>query len=248
MRGIDIYKNLIFDCDGIILNSNKIKTDAFREVVSIYGKEASNSLVKYHLQNGGISRYHKFNYFLNTIAKNLELDIQNISLDELTNNYSKCVRKKLLNCEIDIQNISLDELTNNYSKCVRKKLLNCEIDESIISYRKSSNSIWSIVSGSDQHELNQVFRERNIDSIFDGGIHGSPLSKIQIFKRIFEENKNDIQKSLYIGDSKYDYLAAKEIGLDFIFLTKWSEFREIKAFSKENNIRVFFEFSDLLEK
>tara|TARA_A100001035_G_scaffold249455_1_gene220146 strand:+ start:83 stop:748 length:666 start_codon:yes stop_codon:yes gene_type:complete len=221
MRGIDIYKNLIFDCDGIILNSNKIKTDAFREVVSIYGKEASNSLVKYHLQNGGISRYHKFNYFLNTIAKNLELDIQNISLDELT---------------------------NNYSKCVRKKLLNCEIDESIISYRKSSNSIWSIVSGSDQHELNQVFRERNIDSIFDGGIHGSPLSKIQIFKRIFEENKNDIQKSLYIGDSKYDYLAAKEIGLDFIFLTKWSEFREIKAFSKENNIRVFFEFSDLLEK
>ena len=221
MRGIDQYKNLIFDCDGIILNSNKIKTDAFREVVSIYGKEASNSLVKYHLQNGGISRYHKFNYFLNTIAKNLELDIQNISLDELT---------------------------NNYSKCVRKKLLNCEIDESIISYRKSSNSIWSIVSGSDQHELNQVFRERNIDSIFDGGIHGSPLSKIQIFKRIFEENKNDIQKSLYIGDSKYDYLAAKEIGLDFIFLTKWSEFREIKAFSKENNIRVFFEFSDLLEK
>tara|TARA_A100001388_G_scaffold275992_1_gene262650 strand:- start:1024 stop:1689 length:666 start_codon:yes stop_codon:yes gene_type:complete len=221
MRGIDIYKNLIFDCDGIILNSNKIKTDAFREVVSIYGKEASISLVKYHLQNGGISRYHKFNYFLNTIAKNLELDIQNISLDELT---------------------------NNYSKCVRKKLLNCEIDESIISYRKSSNSIWSIVSGSDQHELNQVFRERNIDSIFDGGIHGSPLSKIQIFKRIFEENKNDIQKSLYIGDSKYDYLAAKEIGLDFIFLTKWSEFREIKAFSKENNIRVFFEFSDLLEK
>ena len=221
MKGIDKYKNLIFDCDGIILNSNKIKTDAFREVVSIYGKEASISLVKYHLQNGGISRYHKFNYFLNKIAKNLELDIQNISVTELT---------------------------NNYSKCVRKKLLNCEIDESIISYRKSSNSIWSIVSGSDHYELNQVFRERNIDSIFDGGIHGSPLSKIQIFKRIFEENKNDIQKSLYIGDSKYDYLAAKEIGLDFVFLKKWSEFREIKAFSKENNIRVFFEFSDLLEK
>jgi len=221
MRGIDQYKNLIFDCDGIILNSNKIKTDAFREVVSIYGIEASTLLVNYHLQNGGISRYHKFNYFLNTIANNLELDTKNISVNELT---------------------------NNYSKCVRKKLLNCEIDDSIIAYRQISNSIWSIVSGSDQYELNQVFRERNIDSIFDGGIHGSPLSKIQIFKKIFEENKNDIQKSLYIGDSKYDYLAAKEIGLDFIFLTKWSEFREIKAFSKENNIQVFFEFSDLLEK
>ena len=171
-------------------NNIKIKTDAFREVVSIYGKEASNLLVSYHLQNGGISRYHKFNYFLNEIANNLELDIKNVSVNELT---------------------------NNYSKCVREKLLNCEIDESIITYRKSSNSIWSIVSGSDQHELNQVFRERNIDYIFDGGIHGSPRSKIQIFKRIFEENKNDIKKSLYIGDSKYDYLASKKAHIKFLY-------------------------------
>ena len=27
------YKSLIFDCDGVILNSNKIKTEAFRKIL-----------------------------------------------------------------------------------------------------------------------------------------------------------------------------------------------------------------------
>jgi len=31
------YKTLIFDCDGVILNSNKIKTQAFYDVAKIYG-------------------------------------------------------------------------------------------------------------------------------------------------------------------------------------------------------------------
>ena len=53
-------------------------------------------------------------------------------------------------------------------------------------------------------------------------------------------------KSIYLGDSKYDYIAAKNIGIDFIFLSKWSEFREIKKFSNTNNIDLYKEFNDLI--
>ncbi len=63
MKKLKSYKNLIFDCDGIILNSNKIKTDAFKEVVSHYGDKVAEELVNFHVMNGGISRYEKFNYF-----------------------------------------------------------------------------------------------------------------------------------------------------------------------------------------
>ena len=28
------YKSIIFDCDGVILNSNEIKTESFRKVLS----------------------------------------------------------------------------------------------------------------------------------------------------------------------------------------------------------------------
>ena len=51
------YKTIIFDCDGVILNSNKIKTEAFYNVTATYGIEAANELVSYHKLNGGISRY-----------------------------------------------------------------------------------------------------------------------------------------------------------------------------------------------
>ena len=69
MNKLSNYKNLIFDCDGIILNSNKIKTQAFYDVVSIYGNKAANELKNYHIKNGGISRYKKFHYFSENIAK-----------------------------------------------------------------------------------------------------------------------------------------------------------------------------------
>ena len=68
MSGLKKYQNLIFDCDGVILNSNKIKTNAFFAVALPYGQTAAQALVDYHLQNGGISRYRKFEYFLHLIS------------------------------------------------------------------------------------------------------------------------------------------------------------------------------------
>ena len=220
MYKLSRYKNLIFDCDGIILNSNKIKTQGFKDVVSIYGKEAALELESYHIKNGGISRYKKFNYFLETIAHKHDLDVDSIKLQDLLNNYSKVVKNKLEKCEICKQ---------------------------IVNYRKRSQAIWYVVSGSDQNELEEVLKKRNLYKIFDGGIYGSPLSKDEIFSNIFKNKKIEKSKSLYIGDSKYDYIAAKNIGIDFIFLTKWSEFKELRIFAKKNNISYYKEFSNLLE-
>jgi hypothetical protein len=40
---------LVFDCDGVVLNSNRIKTEAFRLVAAPYGEAAAEALVQYHL-------------------------------------------------------------------------------------------------------------------------------------------------------------------------------------------------------
>ena len=64
---IDItnYKTIVFDCDGVILNSNKIKIDVFYDVAINFGASASQAqaLVDYHVKFGGVSRYRKFDYF-----------------------------------------------------------------------------------------------------------------------------------------------------------------------------------------
>jgi len=62
IKKITIYKTLVFDCDGVVLNSNKIKTQAFYEATKQFGHESAQALVDYHVANGGISRYAKFEW------------------------------------------------------------------------------------------------------------------------------------------------------------------------------------------
>ena len=195
MSKIDLtqYQTLIFDCDGVILNSNKIKTQAFYDVAKIYGHGPAQTLKDYHVQNGGISRYKKFEYLLTNILK-------------------KPIKKQELN-----------ELLSNFSKEVKKALLICEVASNIKEFRdKTRNTKWLIVSGGDQAELREIFEQRGLSNYFDGGIFGSPDDKDVILKNE-TKNRNIIGKSLFLGDSMYDYQAANTAKMDFIFISKWTE-------------------------
>ena len=142
---IEDYKTIIFDCDGVILNSNKIKTKAFYETALLYGQKSANNLVKYHIQNGGVSRYKKFEFFLNNIVG------FNATEDKLTS------------------------LLLEFSEIIKYELLRCEIAEGIFQLREKLDSKWIVVSGSDQDELNEIFSLRSLDNLFEEScIFGSP--------------------------------------------------------------------------
>lgn len=196
MSKVTSYKTIVFDCDGVVLNSNKVKTNAFYRAALSYGEQAAQALVDYHVANGGVSRYKKFAYFLHTIAPKHAAGISGPTLEEL-----------------------LDA----YASHVLEGLLTCDIAKGIHELRKHTpNSNWLIVSGGDQAELRHVFAERGLAEYFDGGIFGSPDTKDEILER--EINNGNIQQpALFLGDSKYDYEAAKNAGLDFVFLTGWTE-------------------------
>ena len=187
------YQTFIFDCDGVLLNSNKIKTEAFYKVAKVYGKEAAKELQKYHILNGGISRYEKFKYlFLNILKR-------------------------------PVEKLELDKLIFNYSIEVRLGLMSCEIAKNIEKLRtRTKHSKWLVVSGGDQEELRELFKKRGLINFFNVGIFGSPDSKDAILKNE-KNNGNISGKTLFIGDSMYDAKAAENANIDFIFLTKWTE-------------------------
>jgi len=83
-------KTLILDCDGTIFNSNPLKTEAFRQTTAPFGKVPSQALVNYHLQNGGMTRYAKFEHFLRNIIKSQE------PIEPLVASYASYVRASLL--------------------------------------------------------------------------------------------------------------------------------------------------------
>ena len=216
MSKIDLtqYQTLVFDCDGVILNSNKIKTQAFYEVAKVYGYEPAQILKEYHVQNGGISRYEKFEYLLANILKK------------------------------PIKEQELCELLSNFSKEVKKALLVCEVAKDIKEFRdKTRNTKWLIVSGGDQAELREIFKQRNLDGYFDGGIFGSPDDKDTILKNEMD-TLNITGRCLFLGDSMYDYQAATAAQMDFIFLSKWTE---VEGWEDKFSNNSYIDISSLLE-
>ena len=53
-------KALVFDFDGVILDSNHIKDETFFVLYKKYGKKFSNYVLNHHKKNRGISRFEKF--------------------------------------------------------------------------------------------------------------------------------------------------------------------------------------------
>ena len=215
------YKSIIFDCDGVILNSNEIKTNAFKKVLKQFNNQAIDEFIQYHKDNGGISRYIKFENFLNNILPKYE--------------ENKFINKSLCG-----------ELLKNYSEECKSLLIKSEVTKNLKTLRNISGEIpWLIVSGGDQNELREVFKKKKIDSLFNGGIFGSPEKKINIIERELK-NKNIQFPALMFGDSKLDYVVASSNNIDFIFVTQWTDLKNYKSFCKENKIFSINSLSEII--
>ena len=200
------FRTIVFDCDGVILDSNRIKTEAFLKVALRFGKDAAEELVRFHVNNGGISRYRKFEYLFTHI----------------------------LHRQADSKEIA--SLASEYGEQVYNELLTCPISPGLAELRNATmNKDWMIVSGGDTTELNRVFVERGIASMFNQGIHGSPATKDDILRR--EATAGGLKHpAIFLGDSRYDHEAATRAGLSFIFISEWTEFLGWREYCEAHSI------------
>jgi phosphoglycolate phosphatase-like HAD superfamily hydrolase len=217
LRALADYSCLVFDCDGVVLDSNSVKTQAFHDVALPFGAAAAETFVDYHQANGGISRYRKFEYFLREIVG------------------------------AEDQHSLLPGLLERYAAAVRQGLLECEIAPGLRALREYlPDSRWLIVSGGDEAELRQVFAARGLATLFDGGIFGSPTPKDNILARE-QANGNIQGPSLFLGDSRFDHVCAHAANLDFIFLDRWSEFHDASAYFADKAVGRHHDIQALLE-
>ena len=187
--------NIIFDFDGVILNSNHIKTNAFKTISLQFGITQSEKLVSYHIKNGGISRFEKIRWF---VEKILGLNDE-LLINELIKKYGDEVEKTLYNCQFRT-NLNV----------LKKKL---------------KGTIWSIASGGKEDEIRDILKKESLLELFEGGVYGSPMPKLKIVKKLLFSTKSKNDKFVLIGDSYYDYECAKINNINFIFASDWSEIR-----------------------
>ena len=74
-----MIKSIIFDFDGVILDTVDLKGDSFVELFSDYDQKTKDQIYNFHNQNLGKDRIYKIEYILTNILKtNISDSIVNI--------------------------------------------------------------------------------------------------------------------------------------------------------------------------
>lgn len=181
-----MIKAIIFDFDGVILESADIKTEAFRELFSAYSSDTKD-IVDYHIANGGLSRYVKFRYIFKNMLKQ---DLSEKDEKALGIRFSQIALQKVL--KAPFVKGAKDFLEMNKSK-----------------YK------YFIASGTPEGELLDIVLEKNLTNYFTE-IHGSPSKKPDIIRAIMKKYNYLKNEVVYIGDADSDRVAAKEAEVTFI--------------------------------
>ena len=210
------YKSLVFDCDGVVFDSNKLRAKAFYNAALPYGVKYAEALEAYHILHGGVSRYVKFEVLLRDM---LGLPVSKEAMDKLLLHFTTEVRTQQSKCKLAPGLQELRKLT--------------------------AEANWLVTSGADQQELRVIFAERGIDGWFDGGIFGSPLNKDQLLAREIASG-NCRLPAIFFGDSRYDHEAAIRAGLDFIFMSQWTDMDGWEDYCNANNVTTMVGFEQFL--
>ena len=182
-----MIKNIIFDFDGVILDSIPVKTEAFRKLFQKHPKKIIDEFIKFHLTNGGVSRYEKIKYFFENL---LNKKINKEKILYYAKKYSELTKQELANEKYLIKD-SINFIRKNYKK-----------------YNMH------IASGADENDLKYICNKLELTKYFIS-INGSPNKKSEIIKNILESNNYKKSETIMIGDSINDFKAAKENGIEF---------------------------------
>jgi phosphoglycolate phosphatase-like HAD superfamily hydrolase len=187
MKKLSEYNTILWDFDGVIMDSMPIREKGFQLVLADYPEDQVEQLMTYHRQNGGLSRYHKFRYFFEEIRKE---SISKKEIEILADRFSKVMLENLLNPELLILD-SVNFIRKNYM-----------------------NFTMHVVSGSDQKELRLICDQLELSNYFKS-IHGSPTPKTELVKNLIQEYEYTRRTTCLIGDSINDFEAANQNEIDF---------------------------------
>ncbi len=173
---------IIFDCDGVLMDSNGVKEEAFVKITkNHFGDEAAEFIREFHRKNGGVSRRVKFQAVIDKFTPH-----KSHLLEQLCHQFENLSRNGILNCKL------------------------AEDCEKVLSTLSARKKLLMVLSGTPTEVLADVISQRKISQYFER-LMGSPKSKIKHLIDLHDEgvlNKN--KRFVFIGDSLTDFQASKE--------------------------------------
>ncbi len=188
---------VFFDFDGVLVESNEVKIDAFRRLYEPFGAEVVERVIAEHIRHEGVSRVVKLERFHREF---LNITLDDDGLAELAETYSNMVEDVVVACDaVPGAVAALDAWANH-----------CPL---------------YVVSGTPQDELRRIAKRRGLDGYFST-VFGSPRVKPDIVGDELSRIGVQADRVLFVGDSITDYDCAVAVGTRFLGrVPAWRESR-----------------------
>lgn len=180
-------QGIIFDFDGVLVESVDVKTRAFAALYSQCGAEVAAKVAAYHLEHGGVSRFEKFRHFHQVF---LGRGLSEREERELDARFSQLVEDAVVG--------------SPWVPGAREALERHHEEISLF-----------VASGTPDAELKRIIAHRAMSRYFVS-VHGAPETKAEIIARILTEHRLQPQDLLMVGDSRTDYEGAASNGVRFL--------------------------------
>ncbi|MBW2118562.1 MAG: HAD family hydrolase [Deltaproteobacteria bacterium] len=181
-----MIRTVIFDVDGVLLESTEFRDRAFVYIFRSIGCRDENRILEIHRKHYGLYRKKKIiliyeDFFQETPSQTL-----------------------------------VDKLHARFTDWILKRVFNCPFVPGAIEFLECKGDLpCYIVSAIPEDELGIIVRYHKLDKYFDG-IFGSPTRKKAGIESILDENGFLPQEALFIGDRISDFRAAMETGIHFV--------------------------------
>lgn len=183
----DRLKVIILDFDGVIIESNEIKTEAFRQVFSRFPEHAE-AMMAFHHANAWASRFMKIDHLLSEYLG--RADDQHLR-DQLAAEFSERVAEQLVTVPFVPGAVSfLNEFSDRVPLYLASVTPQADLDATVLS-----------------RDLGRFFR----------GVYGyPPWTKAAAVRDVLRREGCEPGSALLIGDAPGDMQAATECGVHFV--------------------------------
>ncbi len=177
---------IVLDCDGVILESVEVKTQAFARLFKAHGPESVQWFVEFHQAHGGVSRFEKFAWYY----------------------------REVLGREITVE--ESHELGERFTRYCLEGVLAAPFVPGAREFIQTYHQVLPlcVASGTPHEELTEIFRARDLHGYFRT-VRGTPPGKTELLAGIVRDFGVEPGTVLMVGDSSTDLQAAQAVGTLF---------------------------------
>lgn len=182
------WQAIIFDFDGVVAESGKIKTQAFADLYREYGDEVVAAVVQHHNKNGGMSRYRKFHHYQQHF----------LNKPPLTSEQEHALDVRF--SELVVEAVIAADAVPGANELIRQQAARIPL---------------FVASGTPEIELKVIVERRGLAPYFKE-VRGSPTLKQTLVAEILSAHHLNPESTLMVGDALVDYESAHANGLAFL--------------------------------